>query len=141
MGMIGTGIFELMSSLINRGSVKRWGWVLVAGIVDLSVGGYLLSAPLITMLLLPLIVGLWMLFRGITAIGNALHIRSAGDKSWKRLLFAAITVILLSLFILACPIIGIENLILWTGFAFIATGIFRIYLAFKLRAIKMDLNN
>ncbi len=141
IGMIGTGIFEILFSLVNYQSIKRWGWTFIAGIIDLMIGGYLLNNPLISMVLLHLIVGLWMLFRGITAIGDALHIRSYGFNDWKRLLFTAITIILLALLILACPIIGIENLILWTGLAFIVTGVFRIYLAFKLRSVKKDLNN
>ena len=138
IGMIGTGIFEIIFSLINHQSIKRWGWTLAAGAVDLLIGGYLLSNPLITMLLLPLIVGLWMLFRGIMAIGDALHIRSHGYKGWKRLLFTAITIILMAVLILLCPTIGIENLILWTGLAFIITGIFRIYLSIKLQQLKHD---
>ncbi|MGZ3755528.1 MAG: HdeD family acid-resistance protein [Mucilaginibacter sp.] len=138
VGMIGTGVFEMFFSYINCGSAKRWGLNLIAGIVDLLVGGYLLYNPLITMLLLPLIVGLWVLFRGMTAIGDALHIRSHGVKEWKRLLFTAMTVIVLALLILACPMIGIENLIFLTGLAFIAAGFFRIILSLKLQKLKHD---
>lgn len=138
IGMISTGVFEIFFSHINYGSAKRWGLNLAVGIVDLLVGGYLLDNPLITMLLLPLIVGLWVLFRGMTAIGDALHIRSHGVKGWKRLLFTAITIIVLALLILACPIIGIENLIFLTGLAFIAAGIFRIILSLKLQKLKHE---
>jgi uncharacterized membrane protein HdeD (DUF308 family) len=138
IGMIGTGVFEIFFSYINCGSARRWGINLVAGIVDLLVGGYLLENPLITILLLPLIVGLWVLFRGMTAIGDALHIRSHGVKGWKRLLFTAITIMVLALLILACPIIGIENLIYLTGLSFIAAGFFRIILSLKLQRLRHD---
>ena len=126
----------MIFSIMNHQSVRRWGWALTAGIIDLFVGGYLLNNPLITMVFLPLIVGLWMLFKGIMAIGDSLHIRSHGFADWKRLLFTAITIILLALLILACPVLGLENLILLTGLAFIVTGIFRIYLSLKLRSLK-----
>lgn len=138
--MISTGLFELVFLVVNHRSIRRWLWPMIGGIADLVIGGYLLENPLIGMLLLPVLVGLWFLFRGITAVGDALHIRSHGYKGWKRLLFKAFTILLMAGLILAFPAIGLENLILWTSLAFIAAGVFRCYLTLKIRQWKGDLD-
>ena len=137
--MIGTGAAEITFSLINHRSVEGWGWVLAGGLADLLIGGYLWRYPLITMIILPLIVGFWMLFRGIMAVANALDMRSYGFRDWKWLLFTAVSIIVFALLVLAYPAFRIENLILWTGMAFLLSGVFRIWLSFKLKKIKDEL--
>lgn len=134
--MIASGSFEITFSIKNHKSIKGWSWLLAAGLIDLFIGFYLYNYPLITMVILPLVIGVWILFRGIVAVGNALHMRSYGFKSWRWLAFMATTIILLALLILLYPIYGIKTLIFWTGIAFIVSGIFRIYLSLKFIKLK-----
>lgn len=135
IGLIGTGIFEISFALINH-HLRGWIWRIIAGIVDLVIGVFLFNNTLITIVLLPLVIGLWALYRGLMAIGDAFHIRSYGFGDWRRLLFSALIIIAMAGLILACPAIGIENIFLYSGIAFIAAGAFRIYLALKLRKVK-----
>ena len=134
--VVAAGLFELTFSIVNHKIMNGWGWMLAGGMIDVFVGGYLFYYPLITMIILPLIVGFWLLFRGIMAIGNALDVRSYGFGDWRWLLFTGVTIILLALLILVNPDFGIFNIIVWTGLAFIFAGIFRIYLSLKLRKLK-----
>jgi len=136
IGMIGSGCFEIIFSLKNYESIKGWGWLLAAGAIDLFIGGYLLNYPLITMVILPLIIGAWILFRGIVAVGNAIHIRSYGFGDWRWLITAGITIVLLALLVLLYPGFGIETLIFWTGVSFIISGLFRIFLSLKFKKLK-----
>lgn len=138
MGILATGIFEIVFALNNHKSIETWGWTLVSGLVDLFVGGYLFLNPLITMVVLPVIIGFWMLFRGVFAIGNSIDMRAYGFWDWRWLLASAIFVILLACLILGNLAFGVVNMIVWTGLAFICAGIFRIHFSLKLRKLKQN---
>jgi uncharacterized membrane protein HdeD (DUF308 family) len=73
------------------------------------------------------------------AIGDAFHIRTYKFGNWRRLLFTAAVALMMALLLMACPVIGIENIFLFSGLAFIAAGIFRIYLSLKLLAIEQKI--
>lgn len=134
--MIGSGCFEIIFSIKNHQSIKGWGWLLAASLLDVIIGLYLLNYPLITMVILPLIIAVWILFRGIVAFGNALHMRSYGFGDWRWLAIAGLTIVLLALLILLYPGFGIETLLLWTGISFIISGLFRIFLSLKFKKLK-----
>ncbi|MEO8950153.1 MAG: DUF308 domain-containing protein [Mucilaginibacter sp.] len=136
IGMMASGCFEIIFSIKNHRSINGWGWLLAAGIIDLLIGGYLFNYPLITMVILPYVISIWILYRAIVAIGNALLMRSYGIRDWKRPALIASTVIFLALAILFYPLYGIKALIFWTGIAFICSGIFRIYLSLNFRKLK-----
>ncbi|RYY70689.1 MAG: hypothetical protein EOO13_05730 [Chitinophagaceae bacterium] len=63
IGMLTTGIFESIFSLFHIRKIRDWGWIFV-GLVDAALGVYVLNYPLLTMILMPTVIGIWMLFRG-----------------------------------------------------------------------------
>lgn len=134
VGLIGTGVLDIVFAGTNRHS-KRWIWWLLAGIADIIVGAFLFDNRLLTIILLPLVVGLWTFYKGFMAIGDSLHIRSYPFGDWRRLLFLALLAVVMASLLLLCPVIGIENIFLFSGLAFIAAGLFRVYLSLKLRRI------
>lgn len=139
VGILVSGIFEIIFAIANNKTMESWGWILASGILDLFIGIYLSSYPMVTVTVLPFILGFWLLFRGFMAIGLALEIRSYGAKDWGWQLFLAILILFLGFMVLANPAFGVANIIVWTGLAFIAAGIFRIYIAMKLRGLKKRL--
>lgn len=138
VGMVLTGLLDIIFAWKNRES-KRWIWRLLAGIADIVVGTYLFNNTLITIVFLPLVIGLWTFYKGFMAIGDALHIRTYKVGNWRRLLFTAIVALMMALLLMACPVIGIENIFLFSGLAFIAAGLFRIYLSMKLLTIEQKI--
>src|ERR1022692_911286 len=94
--MLTAGVFEIIFSIINYTALNGWGWTFTGGIIDLIIGIYLFSYPGITMAVLPLIVGFWLFFRGIIAIGNAIDMRRYGFSDWGWLLFTGLIIILLA---------------------------------------------
>lgn len=133
------GIFEIIYYAANRGSVRNWGWGLFAGIVDLVFGIWLLSDPSLSMEVLPLFVGFILLFRSITAITVSFHLSARGAPGWGFLLVLGILGLLFSIVLLLNPVIAGVTLVIWTGMAFIAIGIFRVLLAFRLRSLNQRL--
>jgi len=135
IGIIVTGFFEAAVSLMSIRHIERWGWLLASGLVDIAIGSYLFSYPQITMMLLPIIIGFWLLVRGIMGIGSAIDMRAYGISSWGWILFNSLVVVFFSVGILAYPAFGIANLIIWTGLAFLGAGIFRIVISIKIKEI------
>lgn len=133
--MVVTGIFESIFALTARKSLAGWGWTLVGGIFDIAIGVYLLAYPGISMAVLPFILGFWLLFRGFSAVGFALDMRSHRSASWGLLLAIGILICFLGFMVLAVPAFGVLNIIIWTALSFVAAGIFRVILAFRLKKL------
>ncbi|PWK79235.1 uncharacterized membrane protein HdeD (DUF308 family) [Mucilaginibacter oryzae] len=135
IGMIATGFFETAVSVMSTRHIERWGWLLASGLIDIAIGSYLFSYPAITMMLLPVIVGFWLLVRGIMGIGSAIDMRAYGISNWGWILFNSLVVVFFSVGILAYPAFGIANLIIWTGLAFFGAGIFRVVISIKIKEL------
>lgn len=132
-GMIFAGIFEVTFSISNHKRLRGWGWSLSGGLVDIFLGTYLLSLPLLTMVVMPIVVGLWMLFRGFMAISSSIELRAYGMLDWAWLLLTGVLIVILSILIIGDPFFGTVNIAVWTAFAFLLSGIFRILLSLQLR--------
>jgi len=130
-----TGIMEVIFSVMSRKSMEGWGWTLIGGLLDIVIGVYLLAYPLLTMSVLPFILGFWLLFKGFSAIGFAIDLKSYDESNWGVLLALGIIILLFAGMVLAVPAFGVLNIILWTSLSFIAAGVFRVVLAFRLKRL------
>ncbi len=130
------GTLEAIFALTARKSIDGWGWTLAGGLLDIVIGGYLLAYPLVTLEILPLILGFWLLFRGVSAVGFAFDMKSYHAGNWGWLLVLGIVTAILGGLVLAVPAFGILNIIVWTALSFVAAGLFRIILAFRLRKLR-----
>ncbi len=130
------GFFETVFAISARKSLEGWGWTLASGLLDIVIGSYLLTYPAVTMVILPFVLGFWLLFRGFSAIGFSFDVKAYDDSNWGWFLLFAIGIIFFALMILAVPAFGVANIIVWTGLSFIFAGLFRIILAFRLKKWK-----
>jgi uncharacterized membrane protein HdeD (DUF308 family) len=128
--MLITGVIELLYAIQHR-HTKRWGWRLAISIIDLILGIILVIDIGVSMAVLPFMVGLWFLFRGITMISFLGIVKNAYSKGW--LIVGGILLIFSAILILINPVIGAFTIIIWTGIAFVTAGIFNIVLAFALK--------
>jgi len=73
IGLVISGVARIVGALALR--VEGWGWLLVGGILSVSVGFLAIAWPDATVLVLGLLLGVRMLFFGISeiAFGLALH--------------------------------------------------------------------
>lgn len=131
-----TGFFELSASLANRKRINNWGWILVSGVVNVAIGFLLLVRPEISITILPLFVGFFMLFRAVAAIGYAIELRRGGTQGWGWSIFLGILGFLFSLGLIANPSIAGMTLVIWTGLAFISIGVFQIYFSLQLKRLR-----
>lgn len=127
------GVTEIFYFISNRLTVNHWGFGLAFGIVDLLFGIWLISSPQVSIQILPFVVGFVLLFRSATAIGVAFDLKERGIHDWWLVLIISLFAMFFSFAIIFNPVLGGMTLVMLTAMALLSYGIFRIFLAFKLK--------
>ncbi len=135
-----SGLFQTFFSVINRSSVKGWGWMLFMGLLELVLGIYLVGNFAVTLVVLELFVGFWMMFRAIDLIFYFPKMKEMQIPYRGWVLALAILLLIFSFMILANPLFGAFYIVLWTSFSLMTAGITYILLAFRLRHINTRLD-
>jgi len=133
VGFFANGIFEITFALANRKQHDGWGWTLAIGIVDLIFGIILLANPEIAPAILAYFIGFWLMFQSFWGIGVSMDLQKYKRSGWGWLLALAIIGLLLSIVLLAQPIITGVLAASFTASIFVIYGIFRIILAVRLK--------
>jgi len=130
--MFVTGIFEIFNAISLRKTFKSWSILLVSGIIDLVLGTYLISHEKVTLEVLPLLLGIWFMFRALAffVVYGQLRKKTLKNAGW--LLAAALLTLVFAIAILANPIIGELTLVYTISFAFFFMGLFRLTLGYQL---------
>lgn len=129
------GISEISFSLANKNEMDNWGWMLAFGTLTTVVGGLLLANPEVSMLTLSFYVGFLIIFRAISAISFSLDLKDYGISDWARLMALGVIGLIFGVLMVWRPTFAGMTIIIWTGLAFITTGIFSLYLSFKLKKL------
>ncbi len=131
IGILVAGVLNLFFSLYLRGNIRGWSWLLVGALMDIGVGIYLLYFPLLAIILLPFIIGMWLLFRGLTGIAASASSPTGPPDRWYISLLPGLLILMFSFLILQNPLTGILNIVSWMGLACIISGLLRIFLSIK----------
>lgn len=129
------GLSEISFSLINKNEMNNWGWMLAFGILTTVMGGLLLANPAVSMLTLSFYVGFLIIFRAISAISFSLDLKDYGVGDWGVLLLLGILGLMFGVLMIWKPTFAGMTLVILTGLSFITTGIFSLYMAFKLKKL------
>ena len=129
------GLSEISFSLTNRNEMDNWGWMFAFGVLTTVVGGLLLAHPEASMLTLSFYVGFLIIFRAISAISFSLDLKDYGVADWGALMALGIIGLIFGVLMVWKPTFAGMTIIIWTGLAFITTGIFSLYLSFKLKKL------
>ena len=130
-----SGFSQVFFASANAQVLKGWGWTLVSGILDIVIGFYLISYPLITMATLPFILGFWLVFRSFYLMGISFELKSYKIESWGWLLTRSTLLLITALFIIYYPAAGVISIVAFTGTAFIIGGVLNFLLAFKFKKL------
>ncbi|NNU33407.1 hypothetical protein HK413_03190 [Mucilaginibacter sp. S1162] len=136
VGITGTGFIELMFVISTRRASGVVRWALLGAFVDLFIGIYLWFYPLISLIIVPVILGSWLMLRGVLAIASAGTCVTTAGKTGPRLSICGLLVLVTGIVLLTNMIWGNEDIILHTGVGFVIAGLFRVYLGFRLRNFK-----
>ncbi len=100
IGLLTTGLFEALFSIFHSKKIKSWGWIFTGGLVDAVLVVYLLNYPLLSLILMPMIIGIWLLLRGFMTVSSTLVLTILGIRDWIWLILTSLVLILPSLIIL-----------------------------------------
>ena len=118
MAMLFSGVVDIMIFATAGSSIYGSGWFLVDGILTVLLSIFLLCNQMFTMMTLPYILGMWLLFSGITKFVNSFDLRrfgvrgllmaAAGFLSFMDPLAAAVTLsVLAGLFLMIQGVVSI----------------------------------
>ena len=130
------GFSNVIFSISNRKQLPGWGWYLTGGIFEILTGVILIAYPGITMVLLPVFVGFWLLFRGINIIGTSLDLKNLGILDWGWFLLYGVSLTVIASIMILLPIIGHFTVLYLTSIGFFIFGIANIAFSLKLKKIK-----
>jgi uncharacterized membrane protein HdeD (DUF308 family) len=122
------GVAELLR-VVRDPDARSRGWHLMLGLIDILLGVILMGHIAASEIILRIIVGIWFLFGGISVFRFS---HFTGGRSWVVTL-GGVLIILFALLILFNPVFGAMTIVLWTGIAFIITGIFYVALGYRVK--------
>lgn len=140
--IVGAGILNLAYSITTNGFDSNWGWAMALGLIEIIAGIWMLTLPAqLLATAFVIVVGVWILVSAIMSIAEAgvMSAYSPGWIVWMILLLVA-TVIFAIIF-LSSPIAGGVAVWMFLGISLLLFGIYRISLAFQIRALNRRLRH
>lgn len=124
------GIVMLISGIIDIVIFAKWngkilgaGWFLADGILTVLLALFLLFNQAFTMLSLPFIFGMWLLFSGINHFVNSFELQTLGVKGWGWLTVLGIILSVVGFFSLFDPIANLFAISILVVILLICEGI------------------
>jgi len=130
-----SGAYEIYTALKNRKVVFDYLSFLWGGLLNVILGILLIVNPQALLWIISLLIGFWLIFKGGEQVKKAFLLKKKGSHHWKGTLVFGIVLILFAALLLWHPEIIGFTIAFWTSIAFIIIGVFRIYLAFKLKEL------
>jgi len=131
-----TGVFSLVESFTFDSRYVRRGWLILASICDIIIGIVLMLKFLLSVAIIPVLFGIWLLYRGFVSLAQGITLRSSGVRDAGWVIFSSIVVIAISLAVLFVPdVIGVAAVVVFVAIALMAYGISRISLGFRLATV------
>jgi uncharacterized membrane protein HdeD (DUF308 family) len=131
-----TGVFSLVEAFTSHSRYVRRGWLVLASICDIIIGIVLMLNFLLSVAIIPVLFGIWLLYRGFVTLAQGITLRSSGVRDAGWVIFSSVVVIAISLAVLFVPeIIGVAAVVIFVAIALMAYGISRISLGFRLATV------
>ena len=121
--MLITGAAQLIIASTSGNYLAMKGYVVVGGVLDLLLGIFLCVYPAVTVVLLPIMLGIWMMYHSfmIIAFGGDLDTFRINGSGWVTM--GGILLLVLSFLVLVNPFsVGIATVIVLTGVGLIVFG-------------------
>ncbi len=134
--MLFTGAAKLIAASTSTNFFMMRGYVIVGGVIDLLLGLFLCLYPGVTVVLLPIMMGLWMLYNSFMMIALAGDFDTFGIPGAGWIIGGSIVLLILSLMVLVNPFTsGIATVVVLAGAGLVIFGILICALSFKIRDI------
>ena len=134
--VLASGLSNAFFSISNRKELEGWGWYLVGGLLEIFMGLVLIYYPEISLVMLPVFVGFWLMFRGAQLIGTSLELKKYGVMDWGWIMLLGFGLTTISFFMILNPLFGFLNVVYLTSVSLLLFGTANIMISLKLKKIK-----
>jgi uncharacterized membrane protein HdeD (DUF308 family) len=138
--MMAVGAIQLIIASTSANYLTMRGYVVVGGVLDLMLGIFLCIYPGVTLVALPLMLGVWMLYNSfiIIAFGGDMETFRLGGSGL--VVAGGVLLLLLSVLVLLNPIrAGIPTVIIIAGIGLLVFGCLLCMLSLKLKHIDKEI--
>lgn len=137
--MLVVGATQLAVAYMSGNYLTMRGYMIVGGALDLILGIFLCVYPDVTLIVIPVLVGLWLMYHSfmIIAWGGDMETFNLGGSGL--VIVGGILLLLFSIFILINPLsAGVTTVIVLTGIGLILFGVLTSLLSLKLKNIHIE---
>lgn len=121
--MVIVGAAQLVIASTSGNYLAMKGYVIAGGVLDLFLGLFLCIYPAVTVVLLPIMLGIWLMYHSfmIIAFGGDLDTFKVSGSGW--VVFGGVLLLILSILVLVNPFsAGIATVIVFTGMGLLVFG-------------------
>lgn len=127
--MLCAGIVEIVVFAGTSGLLIGSGWLLLDGVLTVIMSLFLLFNQWFTMMSLPFLFTVWLLFSGISRFVSAFDLRALGVRAWGWVLALGIILLVVGFVCMMDPWVGVAAIGVTVGLVFILEGISSIVCA------------
>ena len=140
--MLLVGAAQLIVSASSDNYLMMRGYFIVGGVLDVLLGLFLCLYPGITIFLLPILLGIWMLYHSFMMIAFGGDLGTFGLRGQGETVAGGILLLLLSILILMNPFsAGIAAVVVLTGVGLVIFGLTLTMLSIRLRRLHIDIKD
>ena len=121
--MLISGVMEIVVFATTSGLLFGSGWLLLDGVLTVILSLFLLFNQWFTMMSLPFLFTLWLLFSGVSRFVSAFDLRALGVHEWGWILAIGIILILAGLICMMDPWVSVAAIGVTVGLVFLLEGI------------------
>ena len=139
--MLAVGAAQLIMASSSGNYLAMRGYVIVGGVLDLILGIFLCIYPYVTLMVLPIMMGIWMMYHSfmISAFGGDMETFKLGGSGL--VIAGGIVLLLLSILVLVNPLgAGVTTVVVIAGVGLLVFGGLLCALSLKMKDIDKELN-
>ena len=134
--MLITGAAQLIISSTSENYLMMRGYMVIGGVADLLLGLFLCVYPGVTIMILPIMMGVWMMYHAFMMIAFGGDLDTFRISGGGTVIAGGVLLLLLSVAVLANPFgAGIATVIVIAGVGLLLLGLLVCWVAMKLKGI------
>lgn len=134
--MLIVGAVQLIIASTSNNYLMMKGYVIVGGVLDLILGLFMCLYPGITLMLIPIMLGIWMMYHSFMIVAFGGDLDTFNVKGNGLVIAAGILLLLLSILILMNPFgVGVAAVVVMAGIGLLLFGIILCVMSLKLKDI------
>ena len=130
--MLVDGVLAIVAGIRAARNGKRWGLLVLEGVVNIAAGAVAFLWPAVTLVVLIWIIAIWAIISGALMLGAAFTLHLDHGRWW--LALGGICSLIFGILLVVAPLVGAFVLTWWLGAYAVIFGVVLLVLAFQLHS-------